>query len=389
METVGARPGEPSYSLARFLAYFLRLGSLGFGGPIALAGYMQRDLVERRGWIDKADYDEGLALAQMSPGPLAAQLAIYLGWVRSRVLGAALVSVAFVGPSFVMVLALSALYLRFGGMLWMQGAFYGIGAAVSAIIVRSAINLAKKTLRRNQLLWGIALVNAAVTAITQTEVIWLVVLGGILPLVVRSPKATSSALSILPLPAAWVTGLHGAAAPATLGKILVYFATAGLFVFGSGLAIVPFLHGGVVVKNAWLTERQFMDAVAVAMITPGPVVITVAFIGYLVGGPIGATLAAIGVFLPCFLIVVAAAPHYRRLVSKGRIKDFVSGVTAGAVGAICGATIVLGRKSLIDLPTVAIACIALVALTLTKKVPEPVLILVAGVAGVAIRGAGQ
>jgi chromate transporter len=388
MGTVGTRPGEPSYSLASFLAYFLRLGSLGFGGPIALAGYMQRDLVERRGWIDKVDYDEGLALAQLSPGPLAAQLAIYLGWVRARVLGAALVSVAFVGPSFVMVLALSALYMRFGGLPWMQGAFYGIGAAVSAIIVRSAINLAKKTLRRNQLLWGIAIVNAAVTAITQTEVIWLVVLGGILPLVVRSPKATSSALSVLPLPAAWVTGLHGAAVPATLGKILVYFATAGLFVFGSGLAIVPFLHGGVVVKNAWLTERQFLDAVAVAMITPGPVVITVAFIGYLVGGPIGATLAAIGVFLPCFLIVVAAAPHYRRLASKGRIRDFVSGVTAGAVGAICGAAVVLARKSVIDIPSVAIACVALGALTLTKKVPEPVLILVAGAAGVAIRGAG-
>jgi chromate transporter len=388
MSTVGARPSEPSYSLAGFLAYFLRLGSLGFGGPIALAGYMQRDLVERRGWIDKADYDEGLALAQMSPGPLAAQLAIYLGWVRGRVLGAALVSVAFVGPSFVMVLALSALYLRFGGLLWMQGAFYGIGAAVSAIIIRSAINLAKKTLRRNQLLWGIALVNAAVTAVTQTEVIWLVLLGGILPLVVRSSKATSGALSILPLPVAWVTGLHGAAAPATLGKILVYFATAGLFVFGSGLAIVPFLHGGVVVTNAWLTERQFMDAVAVAMITPGPVVITVAFIGYLVGGPVGATFAAIGVFLPCFVIVVVAAPHYRRLASKGRIKDFVGGVTAGAVGAIGGAAIVLARRSIIDIPTIAMACVALVALTLTKKVPEPVLILVAGVAGVAIRGAG-
>jgi chromate transporter len=388
MATVDACPGRPSYSLAGFLAYFLRLGSLGFGGPIALAGYMQRDLVERRGWIDKADYDEGLALAQMSPGPLAAQLAIYLGWVRARVLGAALVSVAFVGPSFVMVLALSALYLRFGGLLWMQGAFYGIGAAVSAIIVRSAINLAKKTLRRNQLLWGIALVNAAVTAITQTEVIWLVLLGGFLPLLVRSPRAASGALSLFPLPAVWVTGLHGSATAATLGKILVYFATAGLFVFGSGLAIVPFLHGGVVVKNTWLTERQFMDAVAVAMITPGPVVITVAFIGYLVAGPLGATLAAIGVFLPCFLIVIAAAPHYRRLASEGRIKDFVGGVTAGAIGAICGAAVVLARKSVIDVPTVVIAGVALGALMLTKKVPEPLLILVAGAAGVAIRGAG-
>src|SRR6185369_8656393 len=111
---------EP-YSLRAFLLYFLRLGALGFGGPIALAGYMQRDLVERRGWIDKQDYVEGLALAQLAPGPLAAQLAIYLGWVRARVLGATLVSLAFILPSFVIVLALSALYVSFGGLPWMQG----------------------------------------------------------------------------------------------------------------------------------------------------------------------------------------------------------------------------------------------------------------------------
>src|SRR5882724_3182309 len=372
-------------TMREFLLYFLRLGALGFGGPIALAGYMQRDLVEARRWIAKRDYDEGLALAQLSPGPLAAQLAIYLGWVRARLPGAALVSLAFVGPSFVMVLALAAVYLSYGGLAWMQGAFYGVGAAVIAIIGRSAVNLLKKTLKRDKLLWAIALSNAAVTAITASEVVWLVVVGGLLVLLIRARPAPAPLSSFAPLPGLLVGGLHGAASTATLLKILGYFATAGLVVFGSGLAIVPFLHGGVVTANHWLTERQFLDAVAVAMITPGPVVITVAFIGYLVGGPAGATLAAIGVFLPSFLIVVLAAPHYRRIASKGRVKAFVAGVTSGAVGAIAGAVIVLGRKSIVDLPTVAIAFGSLIVLIRVKRVPEHVLILLAGVVGVVLR----
>jgi chromate transporter len=373
------------YSLRGLLLYFLRLGALGFGGPIALAGHMQRDLVETRGWIDKRDYDEGLALAQLSPGPLAAQLATYLGWVRHRVLGATLVSLAFVGPSFVMVLGLSALYLRYGGLSWMQGAFYGIGAAVIAIIARSAKNLVSKTLKKDRLLWGIAVVNTVTTAVTASEIAWLIVAGGVLAIIVRAPPGEAGKTAALPLPPFLVAGLKGPAGIATLAKVLGYFTTAGLFVFGSGLAIVPFLHGGVVDRYGWLSERQFLDAVAVAMITPGPVVITVAFIGYLVAGPAGATLAAIGVFLPCFLLVVIPAPYFRRYAGKGRIKTFVDGVTAGAVGAIVGAVFVLARRSLVDRTTIAIALVSLVALWRVKKLPEPLLILVAGIVGVAVK----
>jgi chromate transporter len=383
-EDLVTRAGEAPYSLARFLAYFARLGALGFGGPIALVGYMQRDLVDERRWIEQADYDEGLALAQLSPGPLAAQLAIYLGWVRARLRGAIFVSIAFVAPSFLMVIALSALYLKYGGLGWIQGAFYGIGASVIAIIARSAQRLAQKTLARDRLLWVVAAVNAAVTAITQAEIVWLVVLGGLAVLAMRARPAVG-ALGALPLPAAFVSGLKGPAAAATLAKIFTYFATAGLFVFGSGLAIVPFLHGGVVIDNAWLTERQFLDAVAVAMITPGPVVITVAFIGYLVAGPAGAVLSAIGVFFPCLVIVLVAAPRYRRVVANAKVKAFVAGVTAGAVGAIAGAAIVLARRALIDWPTVLIGATTLAALVAKKGISEPVLILIAGIVGIAIR----
>lgn len=334
-----ARDDETTpYTLGALLLYFLNLGTFGFGGPIALAGYMQRDLVERRRWISKQDYLEGLALAQLAPGPLAAQLAIYIGWLRAGTLGATLVSLAFILPSFVMVLALSAVYVRFGGLSWMQGVFYGIGAAVIAIIGRSAYKLVRMTLRNDWLLWSLFVISALVTAWTEREIVWLFLLSGVAGLVVRGGLrlgANSAALSLAPLSWMW-SGLAGPATGAILWKIGLYFAEAGAFVFGSGLAIVPFLYGGVVGEFHWLTERQFLDAVAVAMITPGPVVITVAFIGYLVAGPLGATAAAIGVFLPSYLFVVIPAQYFRRSAQHPKVQAFVEGVTAAATGAIAG-----------------------------------------------------
>lgn len=364
--------------------YFLRLGATGFGGPAALVGRMHTELVEERRWIAERDYEEGLALSQLAPGPLAAQLAIYLGWVRGKVTGAAIAGVAFVAPSFFMVVGLAALYVRFGGLSWMQGAFYGVGAAVIALMGRSTFALTKKTLKSDRLLWGLMLVNAASTAVLQRESMLLVLAAGLVTLVARGgpPKAKVAASPLVP--AFLVTGLHGPVGPATLGKVLVYFTTAGAFVFGSGLAVVPFLHGGVVTENAWLTERQFVDAVAVAMLTPGPVVITVGFIGYLIAGTAGALLAAVGVFVPCFFVVVLAAPHYRRIVANARVKAFVQGVTAGAVGAVAGSVVVLARRALVDGPTVLVCGAALVALWRAKKLPEPVVIAVAALAGIVI-----
>ncbi len=376
-------------TLRELLVYFVRLGTFGFGGPIALAGYMQRDLVEERRWISKQDYLDGLALAQLAPGPLAAQLAIYLGWVRARVLGATLVAAAFILPSFLMVLALSALYLRYGGLAWMQGLFYGIGAAVIAIIARSAVKLVRMTVARDRLLWGLFAGNALVTAWMETEVVWVFLLSGVIALVVKaSPRwgKVSTTFAVAPWTYVLVSGLHGAAPGGTLIKILLFFAEAGAFVFGSGLAIVPFMHGGVVEKFQWLNERQFLDAVAVAMITPGPVVITVAFIGYLVAGPAGATVAAIGVFLPCYLFVIVPAPYYRRFAGNRSIKAFVDGVTAAATGAIAGAAFVLGRRAIVDAPTMLIFAVTLLLLTKVKKLPEPLVILASGIVGLAVKG---
>jgi chromate transporter len=377
------------FSLRDLLLYFLRLGTFGFGGPIALVGHMQRDLVEDRRWVSKQDYLEGLALAQLAPGPLAAQLAIYLGWVRAGVLGATLVSIAFILPSFFMVLAISAVYIRFEGLSWMQGAFYGIGAAVIAIIVRSATKLMRMTLAKDWLLWLLFLVSGLVTAWTEREIVWLFVLCGVVSLLVKAtPRGVqlNSALWFLSSPAWLISGIQGTASAKTLWQIGLYFAEAGAFVFGSGLAIVPFLYGGVVGHFHWLNERQFLDAVAVAMITPGPVVITVAFIGYLVGGPLGATVAALGVFLPCYLFVIIPAKYFRRFAKNNYVKAFVDGVTAAAIGAIAGAVYVLARRSLIDVPTVVIGTVTLALLMFTKRVPEPIVILAAGVIGILLHG---
>ncbi|HUQ80541.1 MAG TPA: chromate efflux transporter [Gemmatimonadaceae bacterium] len=367
------------------LAFFLRLGTLGFGGPIALVGAMERELVDRRGWVTRQDFRDGIAFSQLAPGPLAAQLAIYLGWLLAGVRGATLVGLAFVGPSFLMVLVIAALYQRFGGMPWLQGAFYGVGAAVIAIIARSAVKLARSSLGRDRLLWVLFAISAGVTIATESEIVWVFLASGVVTLVASRGSLTwNRVLSALPVNVIGPPALAPVAA-ATAGSLFVYFAGAGLFVFGSGLAIVPFLHGGVVQQHHWLTERQFLDAVAVALITPGPVVITVAFIGFLVAGPLGATAAAAGVFAPVYVITIALAPYYERWKTNRGVRAFVDGVTAAATGAIAGAAFVLGRRAIIDVATAAIAVATLGILLSGRRLPEPVLILAAGAAGIVLR----
>jgi chromate transporter len=380
----------PAYSLSQLMAYFLRLGTWGFGGPVALVGYMHRDLVERDQWITEADYKEGLTLAQLMPGPLAAQLAIYLGYVHYGISGATLVGLAFVLPSFLMVVALGWTYVLYGGLPWMQSIFYGVGASVIGIILISAVKLTKKTIGGDKLLGVIYLVSAALTIITESEWIWLFLGAGMLVWLVRSPprlRRSSTALGV-------GAGLQLAALPgvpvatsSTLLQVFLFFTKAGVFVFGSGLAIVPFLYSGVVKEYGWLSEQQFLDAVAVAMITPGPVVITVGFIGFLVGGFQGATIAAVATFLPCYLLTIIPAPYFKKYGKQPGIVAFVDGVTAAAVGAIAGAVIVLSRRTLLgeawtpDLFKVLILLATLVALVRFKKLPEPVVVLVAAVVG--------
>lgn len=378
-----ATPRPAGATLGQLAGYFLRLGAIGFGGPVALVGYMQRDLVERQRWIDDEEYKLGLALAQIMPGPLAAQLAIAIGYFLHGVLGATLAGLAFVLPSFLMVLALSVLYVEFGGLWWMQALFYGVSAAVIAIIAIAAYKLARKVNGRDPLLWGIFAVLFIVTAVAQAELAEFFLLAGLLVLIVRAPpRWLRSRLPIFGL-APFIIALPMLAVAASANlywEVLLFFSKAGAFVFGSGLAIVPFLYEGTVRQFAWLSEQQFLDAVAVAMITPGPVVITVAFIGFLVAGFPGATLAAIGIFLPVWILTVIPAPWFVRHRNNAQLRAFSDGATAAASGAIAGAVIVLGQRAIVDVPTAAIG-LASLGILWQFKVPEPFLVLIAGAVG--------
>jgi chromate transporter len=376
-------------TLWQLTAYFLKLGTIGFGGPVALVGYMQRDLVERHHWIDDEEYKLGLALAQIMPGPLAAQLAMAIGYFAHGVLGATLVGLAFVLPSFLMVLGLSALYVAFGGLWWMQAVFYGVSAAVIGIIAIASYKLARKVNGRDPLLWGIFAVLFVVTAVAQAELAEFFLVAGLLVLLVKAPPrwlrdrlpvfGLSPAMVVLPVLGAAVIG----ASTNVLWDILLFFTKAGAFVFGSGLAIVPFLYEGVVRQFGWLSEQQFLDAVAVAMITPGPVVITVAFIGFLVAGFPGATLAAVGIFLPVWVLTVIPAPWFVRHRNNPQLRAFSDGATAAASGAIAGAVVVLGQRAIVDIPTAAIALASLGVLW-RFKIPEPLLVVAAGAIGLVI-----
>lgn len=370
--------------------YFLKLGTFGFGGPPALVGFMRRDLVDERGWVSEDEYNLALALAQIMPGPLAAQAAIAIGYFKAGVLGATFVGLAFVLPSFLMVVGLSMLYVAYGGLPWVQALFYGIGATVIAIIAIQAYRLARNTNKRDPLLWGIFGVLAAVTIWAQAELAEFFIAAGLLVLLARSwpgwPRALflvagAMLLAALILAIEWLTtatsveGLRH-----VLLQLLLFFTKAGAFVFGSGLAIVPFLHQGVVQEFGWLTEHQFLDAVAVAIITPGPVVITVAFIGYLVAGLAGAIVAAFAIFLPVYILTIVPAPWFKRHRENPYLRAFVQGATAAATGAISGAVVVLGQRAIFDLPTLALALVSL-GLLWRFRIAEPALIVLAGLAG--------
>ncbi|ADY52544.1 chromate transporter, chromate ion transporter (CHR) family [Pseudopedobacter saltans DSM 12145] len=380
------------YTLKDITLYFLKLGTWGFGGPVALVGYMHRDLVEEKQWLTEEEYKEGVALAQLAPGPLAAQLGIYIGFVHYGLLGATLAGLAFVLPSFIMVVTLGVVYQLYSGLPWMREIFYGVGAAVIGIISISAYKLTLKSvgkvnladIKDNWLLWIFYLIAVVVTVITQQEEVVLFIGCGLLYMVIKAPPAWIKKPNTLPVLFFTSAGFWNYSKE-TLEEIGLFFLKAGAFVFGSGLAIVPFLHAGVVNDHHWLNENQFVDAVAVAMVTPGPVVITVGFIGYLVNGFPGAGVAALATFLPCFLFTVILAPYFKKIAKNSSIKAFVDGITAAVIGALVASVIVIATRSIVDVPTALIALASGLILIYVKKVTEPQLIAFAAILGIIIK----
>lgn len=384
-------PSEPTtavpepHSLSHLTRYFLGLGTWGFGGPIASVGYIQRDLVERREWLSRRDFLDGVALGQTMPGPLAAQVVMWVGYLQKGAIGALATALAFILPSFLLVLAVAVVYVRYQGLEVVQALFYGIAPGVMAIIAVAAVRLARLTNGRDVRLWTISLITGVVTAVTGAEIALLFVGAGLVMMLWEAPpriRGTNVTSLMLVLPAAHgiLTGTLPADQLLVLGW---FFFKAGAFIFGSGLAIVPFLREGVVEEHRWLTERQFLDAVAMGLITPGPVVITATFVGYVVGGLAGAAVATVAIFVPIYLGVVIPGPWFLRHRASPRLQGFVRGATAAAAGAIAGATVVLTRGAVVDWATAGIAAAAL-AFVLAFRNREPVLVVLAALAGLAL-----
>src|SRR5215211_3164776 len=328
--------GEPEgRSLRGLVRYFAKLGSSGFGGPIALVGYMHRDLVEERRWYTEDQYNQALAVGQTFPGPLAAQTGMWLGYLEAGWRGAAAVILPFVLPPFVIVTAVAIVYAKYQGLSVVHSVFSGVGPAVLAIIAIAAVKLARTTNKRDPVAWAIAAILCAATALAGAEIIWLVVLAGVFGAFWWGGGLPSryQANGFAPLAAlSPVKGFALTGSGAPLGALGLFFLAAGAFTFGSGLAIVPYLHSGLVENHHWLTERQFVDAVAMGLISPGPVVIMATFAGYLVAGLVGAIVATVAVFLPVFFFVVVPGPFVRRYEKHPRVKGFVQGATSAATG---------------------------------------------------------
>lgn len=371
-------PERPS--LAALIAYFLRLGLTGFGGPVALASYMRKDLVDRYHWIRGDEYDEGLAIATACPGPLAYQLGVYCGYVTRGAAGAIAVAIAFALAPFAIVCLIAALYVRYGSMWQLRAIFTGVSPVVVALILRSCWDLGKKTLKREWLAFAFAIVACAITILVQKELTAIFLVAGAIGIFVfnrsgtamipTAAKETSSDVrlkAVVPLvPVAFQT--------VPLPQIFWFFFKTGFLVFGSGLVVVPFLKAYVVDQYHWLSNQAFIDAVAVGMVSPGPVVITATFVGYLNHRLSGAIAATAGMFLPSLLFVLLGAPLLRRYRSHARVQGFIRGITVAVVGVLVGTSYLVARSTLHDAFAMILFAAAALVLFSKLKLPEPALV---------------
>jgi chromate transporter len=345
---------------------------------VALVGQMDRELVTEKRWVSKEQMREAIAICQSLPGPLAIQVGIYLSYLRGGFWGAWAGGWAFILPNFLIVAALGALYVHFGGLKPVTAIFYGVSPAVIALILHSCYRLAKLGME-DWLQWTVAAACFAVTVLLQAEVALLFIGAGVVGVLYYGrfwrPSSATPLLAAVPLaPAA------PAAGASTVTKLLLFFLKAGALTFGSGLVIVPFLQQGVVQQYGWLNERDFLVAVAVGMISPGPVVITATFVGYLVAGLWGSLAATVGIFFPSFILVLVAAPILARHRANRNVQGFVKGAYAAAIGTILGACVLLGRIAIGDWLTILIGTSALIAL-FRWRVSNPLLMAVTAAVG--------
>jgi chromate transporter len=379
MTAAPATPPRARRRIAELTLYFLRLGTLGFGGPVALVGLMEKELVGDKGWVTRQEMRDAIAVSQALPGPLAIQVGIFIAYMRGGFWGAWAGGWAFILPNFVIVVMLAALYVHFGGLSWMTALFYGVSPAVIALIIHSCWRLAKLGME-DWLQWVVAAVCFVVTIWLQAEVALLFIGAGVLGILYygslfRGGNSPTALLALVP-----VAIDTKAPTAAILGQLLAFFLKAGSLTFGSGLVIVPFLEKGLVQQYGWLNGREFLVAVAVGMLSPGPVVITATFVGYLVAGFWGSLVSTIGIFLPSFILILVVAPILVRHRANPNVQGFVKGAYAAAIGTILGACVLLGKIAIGGWLTVLIALGSL-AVLFRFKVSNPLLVAVTAVIG--------
>lgn len=379
-------------SLRDVVLYFFRLGATGFGGPVALANYMRRDLVERAAWFTEEEYERGLAVATVCPGPLAYQLGVYCGFVKYGLLGGAAVGLAFAAAPFAIVIALAAIYVHYSSAIWIRSLFYGVGPVVVALIIKACWNLGIKTLRRDIFAWSVAAAAFLATLIVQREITLVFVIAGAVGIFAFVPHVAAKAES-RPEPSTKRTTLHARALPSMLAAALPaviptvawnlfgFFFKTGLLVFGSGLVVVSFVKAYVVDQYHWLGDRAFLDAVAIGMVSPGPVVIMATFVGYLVGGFAGAVAATIGIFLPSILFTIVGTPLLVRYGKNPRVAGFVRGVTVAVVGVLAGTTYLVGKPVIGDWLTGLIAITVLALPRFRRGIPDQMYVAVGALIG--------
>lgn len=385
-------------SLKMYIRYFLHLGAVGWGGPIAVVGYMQRDLVERRRWISEQDFLDGVAIAQILPGPLAAQVAMWVGYLKRGALGALAVAAAFIAPSFLFVFVVAGFYAHYSGLPLIISMFEGIMPVVMGVMSLSCYKLLRVTDGKDRRAWAISAVVFAVSLATDSEPIYLILGAGVLMIFVdarptagwwrlppkRTPQLENSAHR-MPGLAAPVLGLGGLAS-ASGGKLVslgLFFFKAGAVTFGFGLAILPVLKTGAIDHYHWLNSTQFFDAIAIGLATPGPAVISATFIGYLVAGPVGAIVATIAVFTPIYLAIAIPGRLFVRIRDNRQVRAFVLGATAATAGALFGVIIGLLRDLQLkglrtDIGFGVMAVVTVVLLLRFKKLNELFIIVAAG-----------
>jgi len=377
-------------SLADIGTYFLTLGATGFGGPVALADYMRRDLVQRRGWLSDDEYKEGLAIATACPGPLAYQLGIYCGFVLNGLSGALVVAVAFALAPFLIVVALASLYSHFAGSWQLRALFYGIGPVIIALIVKACWNLGVKTIGSNLVALAVAILACAITVVVKKELTPLFIAAGVLGIFIFTKPAAGAPPAQPTVPKN--TAARAAIPPTILGaliaptadmpaRLFVFFFKTGFLVFGSGLVIVPFLQSYLVDQYGWLSQQQFVDAVAIGLMSPGPVVITATFVGFLLSGFAGAVAATVGIFMPSILFTVVGTPLLRRYRTNPRLQGFVVGITVAVVGVLVGTSYLVGQSVVVDWLTALLAIAALVVCLYAKRVPDQLTVAAGGIIG--------